>query len=646
MHYQPLNRQRHEVRLLTIIASSAASASEPVQCRLEHVSLDEQPQYIALSYAWGKSKNTREITVDGTRFAATESLESALRRFRDPQQDVRVWADAVCINQDDLLERSQQVQLMQRIYEQSTGVWVWLGEEADESERAIDLIDVLADCQIECLEQAGGDFEKQGPRYDATIWGSPYSWQVEGELVALAKLFARMWWHRIWVIQEVALAKEAVVFCGGRSTVWQQVVRAVDFLLAHTTEVSNILVQQTSGGIRGMPGLYRVGGIDAVRVILRCGGRYPILVLLSQHRNAEATDLRDKFVALASLAQEEGLLDDGEWYLQSVAEVYKSVARLMATRKRDGALDFLCFAGRPRARTDLPHWVPDWSYFGPKACALLQWQLEPPEISSYYGDLDSFAAAGNAYPANSHAFSFSADLEYLTAKGFKFDVVDGVSRNLPRPEAKLFTSDPASEAFLEMVQPKHGLVVYEDIGDVQEALFRTCVMDKSNIGGEKAPKEWARLFWALFYFPEMSKLPNRDYIRDWYDRIKDFDIGGHTIEMLVNHMKEKYMPSTPEDGFGPDDARTLIFIASAVERTTAFRRLAVTRRGHLALVPADSCVGDPVCILLDCHVPLILRPRNANYQIIGESFVYGSMKGRAMEDMQEGNNPLEDFVLC
>jgi hypothetical protein len=77
------------------------------------------------------------VIIDGHRFPVTENLQSALQTFRN-LEDPAVksssnvirsfwWIDAICINQEDVLERNQQVNLMTRIYKKAVGVHIWLG---------------------------------------------------------------------------------------------------------------------------------------------------------------------------------------------------------------------------------------------------------------------------------------------------------------------------------------------------------------------------------------------------------------------------------------------------------------------------------------------------------------------------------------
>ncbi|KAF2652629.1 hypothetical protein K491DRAFT_718770 [Lophiostoma macrostomum CBS 122681] len=101
---------------------------DPIRCELVHTSLSSGKRYHALSYVWGSKEVTRNILLDGHLFQATVNLEGALRHLRHQYEDgLDLWVDALCINQNDLSERTHQVQLMGRIYESCESVLVYLG---------------------------------------------------------------------------------------------------------------------------------------------------------------------------------------------------------------------------------------------------------------------------------------------------------------------------------------------------------------------------------------------------------------------------------------------------------------------------------------------------------------------------------------
>jgi hypothetical protein len=92
------------------------------------------PQYLALSYSWGKDKSEVEITLNKKKFKLlTKSLEIALEYLIDRYPGGYLWADAICINQDKKdkkakEEKASQLPLMRDIYTRTAKCVVWLGD--------------------------------------------------------------------------------------------------------------------------------------------------------------------------------------------------------------------------------------------------------------------------------------------------------------------------------------------------------------------------------------------------------------------------------------------------------------------------------------------------------------------------------------
>ncbi|RBR13459.1 hypothetical protein FVER53590_09637 [Fusarium verticillioides] len=114
------------IRILTL---EPGTGNDPLVGHLGFENLDLSPQYEAISYCWGTGGRSSEIICDGKPLPLTESIEGALRRMRHATTQRRLWADQVCINQEDIAERSQQVSLMNAIYKGAKHVLVWLGED-------------------------------------------------------------------------------------------------------------------------------------------------------------------------------------------------------------------------------------------------------------------------------------------------------------------------------------------------------------------------------------------------------------------------------------------------------------------------------------------------------------------------------------
>jgi hypothetical protein len=87
------------------------------------------------------------------------------------------WCDALCVNQNDLLERGQQVQIMRKIYSQSKHTFIWLGPEADDSSKAVDLIKLFGDVGRDC-ETRSRAMDTMANFDDYSMWGPAYSWNV------------------------------------------------------------------------------------------------------------------------------------------------------------------------------------------------------------------------------------------------------------------------------------------------------------------------------------------------------------------------------------------------------------------------------------------------------------------------------------
>jgi hypothetical protein len=105
--YQPLDQQKQEIRLLRI--SPSTEIQSPIHCSISLVSLkdDPPPSYQALLYMWGDPELTAEINIEGTGGPTTigPNLSVTLQCMRHASDDIMLWVDALCINQNDNHER-------------------------------------------------------------------------------------------------------------------------------------------------------------------------------------------------------------------------------------------------------------------------------------------------------------------------------------------------------------------------------------------------------------------------------------------------------------------------------------------------------------------------------------------------------------
>jgi hypothetical protein len=136
---KPLDSGGRSIRVLRLLSADDRSAD--IECQIEHVDLNEDPFYEALSYTWGDANDRREIQIDGHRVSVSANLEVALRSLRHEHHvgPSRVlWVDALCINQDDLTEKATQIRMMYEIYASAATVLAWTGEASDDVNKAFE----------------------------------------------------------------------------------------------------------------------------------------------------------------------------------------------------------------------------------------------------------------------------------------------------------------------------------------------------------------------------------------------------------------------------------------------------------------------------------------------------------------------------
>lgn len=245
--YRPLNPAIDEIRLLT---SFEIDGEDGVACRLITVPLRDCPPYTALSYVWGKATNPVSIRVDDQDFQATASLALALRcipqhwKSKYPSRvlgELRVWADAVCINQHDLAERAQQVQLMDRIYSGAELVMCWMPDgirqPLDPRPFSDDIQDDLLSIAFRTLELINSELRLVEAEVEGTLWDIELdderlvhwlakcpelsetipdnvwpSWRNRN-WEAVRHFLGLQYWQRVWIFQEIVLAQEALLIC-------------------------------------------------------------------------------------------------------------------------------------------------------------------------------------------------------------------------------------------------------------------------------------------------------------------------------------------------------------------------------------------------------------------------------------------------
>lgn len=148
----------------------------------------------------------KSVELNGTEVLVTSNLETALLYLREERKTRNLWIDALCIDQNDLEEKQQQVQLMSKIYPEAESVLCWLGPENDDSDFVIDRLLELAAEKSSCLDSSSDEENSDSDSDDD---------EKERFSHGLYKLLSRPWWSRLWTCQEFALTlRQPQLICG------------------------------------------------------------------------------------------------------------------------------------------------------------------------------------------------------------------------------------------------------------------------------------------------------------------------------------------------------------------------------------------------------------------------------------------------
>jgi len=179
--HQPLSRSLDEIRLLKLRKEEHG----PVHCEVEVFSLEQAPEYIALSYRWGPPSPSHDIFIGDQGLKIRDILHACLLELRE-DVDTWLWIDQICIAQVDTTERNHQVGMMSRIYSNATSVIIWLSD-----------VPLATPGEVDRFNDRDLD-------------------EKTGEEIMLNTYF-----KRLWIIQELLLAKKIKVCINGhRSVTW------------------------------------------------------------------------------------------------------------------------------------------------------------------------------------------------------------------------------------------------------------------------------------------------------------------------------------------------------------------------------------------------------------------------------------------
>ncbi|KAG4429711.1 hypothetical protein IFR05_014808 [Cadophora sp. M221] len=582
---------RDLIRLLKILPGSAPNI---VDCELLVVRLDKAPPYEALSYVWGNPELLDHVICNGQRKSVTINLGIALKHLRLQDETRLIWVDALCINQEDVDERSSQIKLMRDIYTRTWRVVVWLGEDPEgKAEGAISFLQMVADecsrqLQVPVDEIALKDLLKIP---FVVLWDAETSValaqlsniltiEFEKNVDAAAWLCSHSWFGRVWVIQEVAFAP-AMIHVGAQQVAWEVVALSAT-LFSIRKRIENLDHRRAFVQVKDMFVIEDVVG-------------HSYIGLLQRVVPFEATDPRDKLFAILGLCEDEDRLnpDFQPDYSKDVVEVYTIFARCMAERTFIGLAYLYPHFPDPYTTSGnhFPSWVPRWD----------QGKISPGQSISM---LPSWNVSGDTVAIVNKAI----DPKTLSIKGFRLSPAKLVHHGLHR--------DPQNVSIVKQMWDSINKCI--EVGDLptlaeegfgerfMQTITAGAVFDSSRRHSEKG------CIWGV------------EELHNYFDFI-NLSVAGKLESILPENMAK---------------ARQLCVMAMK-------KAFFILEDGQIGLGPNATEPKDIVCVFYGHRMPYILRPvGDGRYLFLGPCFVHGIMHREAMEGLIKGKYREEWLHLC
>jgi hypothetical protein len=269
-----------------------------IQCQLITVDFDNNVEgvYSALSYEWGPDEppyywiqlNKRYLRVRKNLYSFLRAAHLTLSKR---ESGGYLWVDAICIDQENTLERGHQVRQMAEIYSRAKSVLAWLGPYVSKD-----------------IEAASGDLLQLGQVAEDLVTSKKqiFNWdsflEKAGNLfhdrskafLAFAEICKTTYWTRMWIFQEILSAKKAWLILGDHWFSWEMVER-----LFYS---SNIFEEEVSNN----PTMQIVEELSKTLFRNRC--RRSICDTVNAFRHGICSDSRDRVFAIL------GLVQSGKWF--------------------------------------------------------------------------------------------------------------------------------------------------------------------------------------------------------------------------------------------------------------------------------------------------------------------------------------------
>ena len=624
--------------------------------------LADAPEYECLSYVWGTEKSDRVLWLDREVTAIGKHLDKALGRLRRETESRFLWIDFVCINQQDLDERNQQVQLMYRIFGQAERVIAYLGEEADGSQNVPDFLRQIQVAAFSPVCDTKGLWSEQDleslrlPPHQDEAW------------TMLPRFVMRSWFVRVWIMQEALAARNLAFVCGEWSLPAAPVVQTLMVVFTHKfacfgrpSSPSDRTAESAALSLGQLAFLVWLGLCSRGSELLERKPReWGLLDVLEMARQSSSTDPRDKVFAMLNLCSDPTSTLIQPDYNLDMVEVFKKVACTIIRAGQGPHL--LLNAGVPDQASSLPSWVPDWSQNSPHYRSIVGMSFMYPE--DYHQSTD---------PVSYNIRIGQQEIELVVP----MVSIDSIARieplcvNSSDPDCTIDLSSPFSTLF-----PSDENVETDIDYSTWPPLFQLFITVFWHIGNSPrySAQEAVEITWKTLLcshegapdggYPEIYSDHMHSYIsytRFFFDPRCRAEYVHETMLRLIESGKAPRITGLDNNDSIPIETletawpyyREYLMTtlrASSFEFRMATRtsrlRFARTSTGFVGMVPAAAQEGDMFTCVESVQAPVILRPVEAGkYKMVGCAYFYGFMPGEPRLGSLMEENQFKDVIL-
>ena len=334
-----------------IVLQPSEDLGTPLDCSLLRTSLSEChnnviDKYTALSYVWGDPTLSQVVRVDDQAMYITQSLNSALLHLRDAHRHRLIWADAICINQDDIDERNQQVKQMGLVYQQANHTVIYLGEGTSETSMFLKMLQSKA--TVGYFASLSGNVDVSVKSLDTGLEDAAREW-----------ILSRPWFRRVWILQELVLSQDPWIQCGTSSARWSSFHSHICEVEAKRSLGPAEKIAQNMGNLHLQ---YRLNDENEEPTYAR-----RLYELLKSRKGCGVTDARDMLFANLGLVSYS--IEDKDQFLSLITvnyaktkeQVYVDLAVYLLEKLPDFRMFSLLDPSETSSDSPMPSWVPDWA---------------------------------------------------------------------------------------------------------------------------------------------------------------------------------------------------------------------------------------------------------------------------------------------